>query len=190
MQHTEAYALLWLASGARYERIDVSGCAAAVRRTFPERVFTRSAGGVEQEGAGERIRAVLDEAIDNAEKILTALAKDSYGYVTPEQCVEADAAAETVFEGFTIERLWGMMFEGAGAATAGMWRRSGEVFPSEEVSAAVATVLHDHGFKDPPLGYQGAVDAMETAAYANDETPVEPKGHGGVGIPDRSRHKP
>lgn len=157
MLHTEAYALLWMVSGARYERMDVSACAEVARRYVRERVFTRWAGGVEEEGAGDRIRLVLSEAIDTAEAKLRTLAEagEPSPWMTPAQCVAADRAdAEASLGPMKTDDLWGLVFQAAGAATVGMWQRSGEVFPSEEVGDACRRVMADHGF-EPPQGYRG-----------------------------------
>lgn len=54
----------------------------------------------------------------------------------------------------TDEELWALVFEAAGAATAPLLRDSGIVMPDREVADGVRSVMADHGFGVPPLGYR------------------------------------
>jgi hypothetical protein len=53
------------------------------------------------------------------------------------------------------EPVWGLVFECAGAATAPLLQDHPDyVFPSERVEESVSHALAEHGFTEPPHGYQ------------------------------------
>jgi hypothetical protein len=63
----------------------------------------------------------------------------------------------------TEERIWGIAFAAAGAASTPFMRDHPQyVMPSEEIGEQVTRVLAEMGFTDPPLGYRVAAKLDES----------------------------
>jgi hypothetical protein len=112
----------------------------------------------------ERLRSIGEnELADNVERGAGILARAAARI----ECGPLDRPEPGEIITMTEERVWGLAFQAAGAASVPFMRDHPQyVMPDGDITEGVTNVLADFGFTAPPVGYKAAVPDQTDAAIA------------------------